>query len=58
MRASNRAGELMRMADWQLKTEWRQRLGILQEAIKEGRRALDARAERRMRGAADDGEAR
>ena len=47
MRASNRAGELMRMADWQLKTEWRTRLGILQEAIKEGRRALDARAERR-----------
>ncbi|WP_214642732.1 efflux RND transporter permease subunit, partial [Mycobacterium tuberculosis] len=33
MRASNRAGELMRMADWQLKTEWRPRLGILQEAI-------------------------
>nr|WP_313287218.1 response regulator [Stenotrophomonas pavanii] len=58
MRASNRAGELMRMADWQLKTEWRTRLGILQEAIKEGRRALDARAERRLRGAADDGEAR
>ena len=55
MRASNRAGELMRMADWQLKTEWRPRLGILQEAIK-GRRALDAGA--RMRGAADDGEAR
>ncbi|HCT28452.1 MAG TPA: hybrid sensor histidine kinase/response regulator, partial [Stenotrophomonas sp.] len=58
MRASNRAGELMRMADWQLKTEWRPRLGILQEAIKEGRRALEARAERRVRGAADDGEAR
>ena len=33
-------------------------INILQEAIKEGRRALDARAERRMRGAADDGEAR
>ncbi|WP_164118945.1 response regulator [Stenotrophomonas maltophilia] len=58
MRASNRAGELMRMADWQLKTEWRPRLDILQDAIKEGRRALEARAERRLRGAADDGEAR
>lgn len=48
----------MRMADWQLKAEWRTRLAILQDAIKEGRRALDARAERRSRGAADDGEAR
>jgi two-component system sensor histidine kinase RpfC len=48
----------MRMADWQLKAEWRVRLGVLQDAIKEGRRALDARAERRLRGAAEDGEAR
>ncbi|HFK2920239.1 TPA: response regulator [Stenotrophomonas maltophilia] len=58
MRAASRAGELMRMADWQLKAEWRTRLSILQDAIKEGHRALDARAERRPRSAADDGEAR
>lgn len=56
VRASNRAGELMRMADWQLKAEWRQRLAVLQGAIKEGRHALDARAERKARGVADDGE--
>ncbi|MNJ04852.1 Sensory/regulatory protein RpfC [compost metagenome] len=56
VRASNRAGELMRMADWQLKAEWRQRLAVLQGAIKEGRQALDARAERKARGVADDGE--
>ena len=54
VRAANRAGELMRMADWQLKAEWRARLAVLQGAIKEGRHALDARAERRARGAADD----
>jgi len=54
VRAANRAGELMRMADWQLKAEWQARLSVLQGAIKEGRQALDARAERKARGAADD----
>jgi len=54
VRAANRAGELMRMADWQLKAEWRPRLAVLQGAIKEGRQALDARAERKARCAADD----
>lgn len=56
VRAANRAGELMRMADWQLKAEWQARLAVLQGAIKEGRQALDARAERKARGAADDAE--
>lgn len=46
-RAANRAGELMRMADWQLKAEWRQRLSVLQIALQEGRAALDARAQHR-----------
>jgi len=58
VRVANRAGELMRMADWQLKAEWRQRLSLLSAALKEGRAALEARAQRRLRGEADDGETR
>lgn len=44
VRVANRAGDLMRMADWQLKAEWRQRLAVLATALKEGRQALDERA--------------
>ncbi|CAD7717048.1 Sensory/regulatory protein RpfC [Xanthomonas hydrangeae] len=40
--ASN-GGELMRMADWQLQAEWRQRLSELREQLKAGRDALDSR---------------
>ncbi|MCC4617012.1 response regulator [Xanthomonas campestris pv. asclepiadis] len=40
--ASN-GGELMRMADWQLQAEWRQRLSGLREQLKAGRDALDSR---------------
>lgn len=47
VRAASRAGELMRMADWQLKAEWRQRLAVLATAINEGRHALDARVAHR-----------
>lgn len=43
VRTANRAGELMRMADWQLKAEWRQRLAMLGGALREGRLALEAR---------------
>jgi len=55
VRVANRAGDLMRMADWQLKSEWRQRMTLLQTGIKEGRQALDARAQRKAQGQADDG---
>ncbi len=55
VRVANRAGDLMRMADWQLKSEWRQRVSLLQAGIKEGRQALDARAQRKAQGQADDG---
>lgn len=47
VRAANRAGELMRIPDWQLKAEWRERLAVLSGAINEGRLALDARARHR-----------
>jgi len=52
-RASNRAGELMRMADWQLKAEWRQRLSVLQVALQEGRAALESRAQHRRQPGVD-----
>ncbi|NIJ70645.1 response regulator [Xanthomonas sp. 60] len=53
-RAAHRAGELMRMADWQLKAEWRQRLSVLQIALQEGRAALDARAQHRRQPGVDE----
>ncbi len=57
-RAANRAGELMRMADWQLKAEWRQRLAVLAVTLKEGRNALDLRAQRKGQQGVDGGEGR
>mgnify|MGYP000860354533 CR=1 FL=1 len=58
VRAANRAGELMRMADWQLKAEWRQRLSVLAGAINEGRLALDARAVHRSHRGVDEADPR
>jgi two-component system sensor histidine kinase RpfC len=37
-------GELMRMPDWQLKAEWNLRVPNLVNALRQGRKALDARA--------------
>ncbi|KLD74707.1 response regulator [Xanthomonas hyacinthi] len=36
-------GELMRMADWQMRSEWRQRLATLNASLTEGREVLDQR---------------
>ncbi|MFK3847690.1 ATP-binding protein [Stenotrophomonas sp. NPDC078853] len=58
VRVSNRAGELMRMADWQLKAEWRQRLSVLAGALKEGRLALAARAAHRNQPGVDEADPR
>ncbi len=46
-------GELMRLADWQISREWKQRLSGLRERLAQGMTALDARA--RMRAARDSG---
>lgn len=44
-------GELMRMPDWQVQGEWRQRTARLREQIGQGRAALDARTQaNRVRG--------
>lgn len=40
-------GELMRLADWQLKNDWRARLDQLGAGLQAGRKALDARAQAR-----------
>ncbi|HYG08147.1 MAG TPA: response regulator [Stenotrophomonas sp.] len=48
---ANGGGELMRMPDWQVQGEWRQRLTRLREQIQQGRAALDARTQsNRVRG--------
>ena len=45
------SGELMRLPDWQLSREWRQRLAALSERLVQGRMALDTRE--RLREARD-----
>jgi two-component system sensor histidine kinase RpfC len=53
VRVAYRAGEVMHMADWQLKSEWRERIKLIRTAIKEGRQALEERP--RPGASADDG---
>ena len=53
VKLSAAGSELMRLADWQLSREWRQRLGGLRERLAQGRSALTARAQ--MRAARDNG---
>lgn len=48
------SGELMRLPDWQLGKEWRQRLTALSERLSQGRTALATRE--RLREARDGGE--
>jgi two-component system, sensor histidine kinase RpfC len=51
VKLSAAGGELMRLADWQISREWRQRLAGLRERLAQGLAALDARAQ--MRAARD-----
>jgi two-component system sensor histidine kinase RpfC len=41
------SGELMRLPDWQLAREWRQRLGGLSQRLAQGKAALEARERKR-----------
>ncbi|WP_343218357.1 ATP-binding protein [Luteimonas cellulosilyticus] len=43
VKLSNLSGELMRMAEWQMRREWRQRLTVLDAQLDLGRIALNAR---------------
>jgi two-component system, sensor histidine kinase RpfC len=43
VRLAAAAGELMRLADWQVNREWRQRLATLNSHLSHGRAALEAR---------------
>jgi len=47
VKLSAAGGELMRLADWQISREWRQRLVGLRERLAQGLTALDARARQR-----------
>ncbi|EKU24727.1 response regulator [Xanthomonas graminis] len=49
-------GELMQMPDWQMRSEWRQRLMALNASLTQGREALELRARRSA--ASDGGEIR
>ena len=53
IKLANAGGELMRLADWQISREWRQRHAGLRERLVQGVAALDTRA--RMRAAPDSG---
>jgi two-component system sensor histidine kinase RpfC len=43
VKVAEQGSELMRMADWQIRNEWRQRLAMLNAALTQGRDALMAR---------------
>jgi two-component system sensor histidine kinase RpfC len=53
VKLSTAAGELMRLADWQISREWRQRATGLRERLAQGLAALDARAQ--IRAARENG---
>ncbi|WP_313342835.1 response regulator [Stenotrophomonas sp.] len=44
VRVAQAGGELMSMPDWQLSAEWRSRVAGVTGALRQGRKALDARA--------------
>ncbi|MFC6839224.1 ATP-binding protein [Xanthomonas theicola] len=44
VKTASLGGELMRMADWQMRSEWRQCLAALNASLTEGRQVLDLRA--------------
>ena len=53
VRLAGASSDLMRLAEWQMSQEWRQRLGTLRERLAQGRAALAARG---RLGAARDGD--
>ncbi|AKC87863.1 ATP-binding protein [Pseudoxanthomonas suwonensis] len=53
VRVAEQGSELMRLADWQIRNEWRQRIAMLNAALTQGRDALMARQQ--ARGVRDGG---
>jgi len=53
VRVAEQGSELMRMADWQIRNDWRQRIAMLNAALTQGRDALHARLQ--ARGSVRDG---
>lgn len=56
IKLSSSGGEIMRLADWQIAREWRQRLNGLRDKLAQGKSALTARADARARGDGDSSE--
>jgi len=54
-RLSALGSELMRLADWQMREQWQQRVAALGAALEEGRAALAGRLQQREEGARDGG---
>lgn len=55
VRLAAAAGELMRLADWQVSKEWRQRLAAVNAHMAQGRAALEARERSRRSVAVEQG---
>ncbi|WP_342749867.1 Hpt domain-containing protein [Xanthomonas arboricola] len=54
---AEQGGELMRLSEAQLRTEWRQRLEQLKDGLQQGRDALAQRAQRKSQeGASGNGD--
>ena len=47
VKVAEQGSELMRLADWQIRNEWRQRIAMLNAALTQGRDALAARQQAR-----------
>jgi two-component system sensor histidine kinase RpfC len=43
VRLAGASGELMRLPDWQVNAEWRQRMAMLEQHYQRGRKTLEAR---------------
>ena len=53
VRVAELGSDMMRMADWQIRNEWRQRIAMLNAALTQGRDALSARMGARSGGVSD-----
>jgi two-component system sensor histidine kinase RpfC len=56
VKLASASGELMRLADWQINREWRQRLATLNSHLSHGRAALEARERVRTAAVEQDSE--
>jgi two-component system sensor histidine kinase RpfC len=48
LRVAAASSELMRLSDWQIAQEWRQRVAAINSHLNQGRQALEARNQQRL----------